>query len=169
MRWKIAEKVYLLRSEPDYYNEPGGKGVIARFKSMKNALMGETEIRIGQFRRLWEKAEFRSNRAQQELCEKGQVDRKAEGYTFIYVAQDHGIKAIIGLMDTVREGSIQAIERPHDMGIKTVIVTGDAKETAEHYRQKAMGQRSRRGAARRRPKLLKNYKKDGTVAMVGTA
>lgn len=154
--------------EPDYYNEPGGKGVIARFKSDENALMGETEIRIGNLLLMREGGVVLEAEPNKSFVEKAKQTEKAEGYTFIYVAQDGGIKAIIGLMDTVREGSIQAIKEFHDMGIKTVIVTGDAKETAEAIAKKlGCDEVMAEVLPDQKAEIVEKYKKDGTVAMVG--
>ncbi|MFN3478864.1 MAG: HAD-IC family P-type ATPase, partial [Thermodesulfovibrionales bacterium] len=50
--------------------------------------------------------------------------------TPVYVSIDGKIKAVIGIADTVKDGSIEAIRDLKDMGIEVVMLTGDHKKTA---------------------------------------
>lgn len=54
-----------------------------------------------------------------------------EGKTPMYIAMNHEIAGIIAVADTVKENSIKAIEKLHQMGIEVAMITGDNKRTAE--------------------------------------
>ena len=54
-----------------------------------------------------------------------------KGKTPIYVAINSKLEAIIGFADVVKESSKEAIEKLHEMNIKTVMLTGDNEKTAE--------------------------------------
>ena len=54
-----------------------------------------------------------------------------EGKTTVLVAIDGGIAGAIGIADTVKQGSIEAIEQLHKMGISVVMLTGDNLQTAQ--------------------------------------
>ncbi len=59
-------------------------------------------------------------------------DQLAEqGKTPMYIAIDQKIAGIIAVADTVKENSVQAIERLHQMGIEVAMITGDNTRTAE--------------------------------------
>ena len=51
--------------------------------------------------------------------------------TVILIAVDHQLAAAIGVADTVKEGSLMAIDELHRMGLKVAMVTGDNQKTAE--------------------------------------
>jgi Cu+-exporting ATPase len=41
------------------------------------------------------------------------------------------VQGVIGIADTVKEGSLEAINALHAMGLKVVMITGDNRQTAE--------------------------------------
>jgi Cu+-exporting ATPase len=53
-----------------------------------------------------------------------------EGKTTILIAVDDRVSGTLAIADTVKEGSIEAIQRLHEMGIKVAMLTGDNKHTA---------------------------------------
>lgn len=53
-----------------------------------------------------------------------------EGKTPMYIAIDRKLAGIIAVADTVKENSIQAIKKLHQMGIEVAMITGDNKRTA---------------------------------------
>lgn len=55
----------------------------------------------------------------------------AEGKTSIFVAENNEIIGIIAVSDTLKPGSCNAVASLNDMGIETVMVTGDNKYAAE--------------------------------------
>lgn len=54
-----------------------------------------------------------------------------EGKTPMYVSVNDRIAGIIAVADTVKENSLKAIEKLHNMGLQVVMITGDNKGTAE--------------------------------------
>jgi Cu+-exporting ATPase len=62
----------------------------------------------------------------------GEVNRlQGEGKTTVLVALDDCIAGAIGIADTVKEGSKEAIDQLHKMGIKVAMLTGDNRQTAQ--------------------------------------
>lgn len=59
-------------------------------------------------------------------------DMAREGKTVVLVAIDGILSGIIGAADVVKENSKKAIKKLHDMGIETVMITGDNKLSAEY-------------------------------------
>ena len=57
------------------------------------------------------------------------LEQKA--HTAILVAVDGTIAGILGVADTVREGSPEAIQHLHKMGLRVAMITGDNLKTAE--------------------------------------
>jgi len=62
---------------------------------------------------------------------------QSEAKTAMLVAVDNRIAGIIAVADTIKEGSKDAIAELHRMGLKTVMMTGDNKKTAEAIAQQA--------------------------------
>ncbi|MYL56662.1 heavy metal translocating P-type ATPase [Virgibacillus halodenitrificans] len=54
-----------------------------------------------------------------------------QGKTPMYIAVNNKIAGIIAVADTVKESSLKAIEKLHNMGIEVAMITGDNKGTAE--------------------------------------
>jgi Cu+-exporting ATPase len=62
----------------------------------------------------------------------GDVDRlQAEAKTAMLVAVDNSVSGVIGVADTLKAGSKQAIEQLHHMGLNVAMITGDNQRTAE--------------------------------------
>ncbi len=60
------------------------------------------------------------------------VERLEQGAkTVIYVALDGKAIGIVGIMDTIKEGSLRAVDRLHAMGLKVAMLTGDNIHTAQ--------------------------------------
>ncbi|NMB56028.1 MAG: cadmium-translocating P-type ATPase [Leptolinea sp.] len=58
-----------------------------------------------------------------------------DGKTAMLAAVDGSLAAIIGVADTVKDGSVAAIRSLHEMGLKVAMITGDNRETAETVAQ----------------------------------
>ena len=56
---------------------------------------------------------------------------QSEGKTTILVAIDDQIAGAFGIADTVKDGSIEAIQQLHQMGIQVTMLTGDNLQTAQ--------------------------------------
>jgi Cu+-exporting ATPase len=61
---------------------------------------------------------------------------QASGKTTVLVVIDQRVAGIIGIADTVKDGSAEAIEQLHKMGIKVAMLTGDNALTARAIAQK---------------------------------
>ena len=59
-------------------------------------------------------------------------DQLAEqGKTPMYISVNHKLAGIIAVADTVKESSLAAIQKLHQMGIEVAMITGDNKRTAQ--------------------------------------
>lgn len=54
-----------------------------------------------------------------------------DGKTPMYIAVDDSFAGVIAVADTLKESSCEAIRKLHELGIKTVMITGDNKATAK--------------------------------------
>ncbi len=54
-----------------------------------------------------------------------------EGKTAVLVAVEDRLAGLIGIADTLKEGSVEAIEQLHRMGLKVTMITGDNLGTAQ--------------------------------------
>lgn len=55
----------------------------------------------------------------------------SEGKTPMYISVDGQLAGIIAVADTIKENSVKAIERLHQMGLEVVMITGDNSRTAQ--------------------------------------
>jgi P-type Cu+ transporter len=63
---------------------------------------------------------------------RSEVERlQSEGKTAMLVAVDGKAGGVIAVADTVKEGSLEAISRLKEMGLKVIMITGDNQQTAE--------------------------------------
>ncbi|WP_302280390.1 heavy metal translocating P-type ATPase [Brachyspira pilosicoli] len=60
-----------------------------------------------------------------------------EGKTPMYIAYDNKLLGIIAVADKLKKESIEAINRLHKLGIKTAMITGDNKNTANSVAKEA--------------------------------
>ena len=106
-----------------YFEAIAGHGILAR--------IDEKDILIGNLRLMDEKniditqaIDTSNNFAQ-------------NGKTPIFVAIDNNFSGIIAIADVLKHDSRQAIEKLHEMGIKSIMLTGDNKKTAETIAKEA--------------------------------
>jgi Cd2+/Zn2+-exporting ATPase len=88
--------------------------------------------------------------------------------TMVYVAQESEHLGTIVLSDTMRPGVKQAIQKLHEMGIRTVMLTGDSKHVAKEIAQE-IGIDDYRAELLPDQKVaaIEGLKKKGTTIMVG--
>jgi len=58
------------------------------------------------------------------------AELEKEGKTVVLVAIDDQVEALIGIADTIKEDSVEAIKKLKDMGIEIYMITGDNSRTA---------------------------------------
>jgi Cu+-exporting ATPase len=106
----------LALSQPDGFRAEAGKGVVAEVE-------GQT-VRVGNLRMMVE-SQLDLNGLQ------GEIERlQAEAKTAMLVGVNESVAGIIAVADTVKEGSSEAIQELHRMGLKVAMITGDNHATA---------------------------------------
>src|SRR5512133_324950 len=104
-------------SEPEGFSATAGHGVEAQVDGQK--------VLVGSPRMMSERGLNIS-----ELST--EVKRlQGEGKTTVLVALDDCLAGAIAIADTVKEGSVEAIQTLHKMGIKVAMLTGDNQATAQ--------------------------------------
>lgn len=71
-----------------------------------------------------------------QWAEKEFVRLESEAKTVMIVARNGNVEGIIAVADPLKDDSFQAIKELKDMGIKTVMITGDNKRTADAIAEK---------------------------------
>ena len=93
---------------------------------------------------------------------------ESEGKTAIPVAIDKKVIGVIVVADTVRENSIEAIQRLKRLGIKTVMITGDNIRTAKSIAEQTDVDEYRAELLpEQKVDVIKELMKGSVVAMVG--
>ena len=59
-----------------------------------------------------------------------------EGQTPLFVADEERVLGIIGVADSIKESSLEAIQAWHQMKVRVIMLTGDNRRTAEAVRKK---------------------------------
>ena len=87
----------------------------------------------------------------------------------MYIAINGKLQAVIGVADVVKETSREAIEKLHEMNIKTVMLTGDNAKTAEAIAKNVgIDTVVSDVLPEEKAKVIENLQKEGKfVAMVG--
>ncbi|OFL48324.1 metal-transporting ATPase [Nosocomiicoccus sp. HMSC067E10] len=60
------------------------------------------------------------------------IEKESTGNTVIFVSRDNELQAFYALEDVVKENAKIAIEKLNNMGIQTIMVTGDNENTGKH-------------------------------------
>jgi len=91
-----------------------------------------------------------------------------QGKTVLYFASEDKLIGFIAVADVIRQSSKAAIERLHQMGISTVMLTGDNELVAKEIaRQAGIDEVVAGVLPDGKEKVINELKKNGTVAMVG--
>ena len=96
----------------------------------------------------------------------GQVE--SEGKTAIPVALDKNLIGVLVVADTVRENSLEAIQRLKSIGVKTVMITGDNLLTAKAIAQQVgVDEYHAELLPEQKVAIINDLKRNHVVAMVG--
>lgn len=112
-----AKERGLLLDDPQDFEGIAGHGIVATVKGYR--------ILIGN-RRLMEREEVILNDLETRA---EQLQNEAK--TVMWMAVDGQAAAIIGVADTIKEGSKAAVQQMHDLGLTVVMMTGDNEATAQ--------------------------------------
>ena len=96
------------------------------------------------------------------------VSFEEKGQTTMIVVENKKIIGIIGVADTIKEDSKQAIQQLHEQGYKTIMITGDNERTAKAIaKQVGIDQAIARVLPGDKSKKVEQLQKQGMVAFVG--
>ena len=115
------EEEKLNRVEVNNFENISGYGVIGEIKEQKYILGN---------RKMIEKYSISNTHIKEEQ------ELASEGNSIIYVVKNKEIIALIGVNDIVRDNAKSTIEELNKKNIKTIMLTGDNKETAENIGKK---------------------------------
>jgi Cu+-exporting ATPase len=118
--WAEAGNRSLALSEPEGFKATVGQGV--------SAVVDGKTVLVGNLRMMTERETqfFKETRFLKE------IERlQSEAKTAMLVAVDGEVRGIIAVADTLKDGSIDAIERLHAMGLRVAMITGDNQQTAD--------------------------------------
>jgi Cu+-exporting ATPase len=115
---RAAQKEGLALDEPEGFRAVAGQGVVARVAG-RQVLVGS--------KRLLTSHGVALNGLDQPLA---QLESKAK--TAMLVAADGEAVGIVAVADTVKEGSVEAINQMRALGLEVVMITGDNQRTAEN-------------------------------------
>lgn len=104
-------------SQAESFNSITGKGVEGKVKG-KSVLLGNRAL-------------FRERKISMDSFESQLQGLETDGKTAMLLAVDKKPAGIIGVADTIKENSKEAITVLHSLGIETVMLTGDNKRTGE--------------------------------------
>ena len=109
-------------TEPDSFNSIPGHGVEAKAEG--------SEILLGNRKLMRERSiDFSQLMKQAEALE-------ADGKTVMFVALNGQAAGLIAVADTLKEYSVEAIQRLHKLGLEVAMITGDNRRTAEAIARK---------------------------------
>jgi Cu+-exporting ATPase len=121
LRKAEEQAVHLI--DPEDFKAVEGQGIEARVDN-RSILLGNKKLMEDR----GVKADDLESRADQLA---------AEGKTPVYLALDGQVSALIAVADTLKENSLQAVEKLKDLGLEVVMLTGDNRKTAEAIAAKA--------------------------------
>ena len=97
------------------------------------------------------------------------TEHQAQGATVIFVAIDGNLAAVIAITDPIKESTPSALKTLHELGLKVIMLTGDAEPTAQAVADKLGIDEFHAGVSPEdKHDFVKRLKADGkTVAMAG--
>jgi heavy metal translocating P-type ATPase len=146
-----ATEMHLKVPDPADFKTIPGQGVMASY-SGKQILIG---------RKMMENVI-----SEEVVAFMGQVE--SEGKTAIPVALDKTVIGVLVMADTVRENSLEAIQRLKSIGVRTVMITGDNMLTAKAIAQQVgVDEYHAELLPEQKVEIIKDLKINHVVAMVG--
>lgn len=112
-----ARKWGLILEDPETFNSIPGHGVEANVAG-QTVLLGNRKL-------------MHENQVDFSVLMSKAETLEANGKTVMFVAVDGKPSGLIAVADTLKEYSMEAIQRLHKMGIETVMITGDNRRTAD--------------------------------------
>lgn len=107
---------------PSHFEAISGHGVIGEV-SEKNILVGTEKLMV------------KYNISIESKIKDRKIDLENQGKTVMIIASDKNIIGLIAVADTLKETTNKAIDRLHQMNLKTVMITGDNQRTAQAIAQ----------------------------------
>jgi Cu+-exporting ATPase len=117
-----AESKNLELTEPEEFNSIPGQGIEGKVDG-KKVLLGNLKL-------------MREKKISLNEYEAKAVRLADEGKTPMFVVIDGEVAGIIACADTIKDGSIRAVEELHKMGLEVVMITGDNSKTANAIARK---------------------------------
>ncbi len=115
--WAEATTHGLALAEPAGFKAEAGLGVQAEVEGRS--------VAVGNLRMMQERG-FSLNGLEAEVSR-----LQSEAKTAMLVAVDQDVAGVIAVADTIKDGSKEAIDELHRMGLKVAMITGDNRKTAE--------------------------------------
>jgi Cu+-exporting ATPase len=111
-----AEDMGIVVSEPDSFEALPGFGISAKLKKQK-ILLGNVAL-------------MKDNKVSMNHLEQSIEKLEGEGKTVLVVAIDGKAVGLLGVSDTLKEQSKEAVQSLKEAGLKVVLLSGDTKRTA---------------------------------------
>ncbi len=117
--WAEAGNRSLKLSQPEGFQAIVGQGV--------SATVDGYAVLVGNLRMMQE----RETRFLEEIRFLKEIERlQSEAKTAMLVAVDGEVRGVIAVADTLKDGSVAAIDTLHQMGLQVAMITGDNQQTA---------------------------------------
>jgi P-type Cu+ transporter len=117
-----ARSKNIILTKTDKFKAQTGKGITAHIE--------DTEVTVGS-KKYFDELELDYSSYQAEI-----EQYHSKGYTVILAAQNREVLGIMGISDAIKEDSAAAIDKLHNLGIKTVMLTGDNALSAKTIAEK---------------------------------
>jgi P-type Cu+ transporter len=117
---KFGEEQKVVPAKLTSFREVSGQGVLAKCEEHK------TDLRLGN-EKMMQAGKIEISSQARDTVQK----LATEGKTPLLISHGNQLVGILGLMDTVKPDSAKAIQQLNKLGIETVMLTGDNRQTAE--------------------------------------
>jgi Cu+-exporting ATPase len=104
-------------ADPEFFRAFGGRGILARVDG-KEVLLGNRAL-------------MNENGVENDPLEGKMQELESEGKTVMLMSVDKKMAGLIAVSDAPREYASEAVEQLHQMGIETVMISGDNRRTAD--------------------------------------